>query len=395
MTILKDRVCIKAFLNGNLGDDLFVYTLCTRYPANKFVICGPRKYKKSFKKINNLKYISTNPKLIMIFIKPVNLIIGKIKRAFGLDDYDIEMLSLDRLVFNWLSRTSKYNVLISGSYFIEKKDADRTKKHLFKTDKKYYSLQPYVMGCNFGPYYSSNYLDHYKEMFSYAKQVSLRDQSSFALFCAAENVRYGTDILFGLQMEQNQCKEKYVFISVLKPYKDQDVDDASNKEKHYIEFISALIQQLLTQYDKVVCAGFCNDQGDGDIVNAICDCVQSQKVVALKYPEHSMEDMVQSLSGASCVFASRYHAMILAIKYNIPVYAFAYSNKMVNVINDCPIDIPYQKIDSLDKVDVGEIFIKLQQIDYTKMNYSEWLKSYQEHFVGLDAALKGGKKRKW
>ena len=120
MSVLKDRVCIKAFLNGNLGDDLFIYTLCTRYSTSKFIICGPGKYKSSFEKIGNLKYITTNPKIIMIFLKPINIIIGKIKKVLGLDDYDIEALSVNKLVFNYLSKRSKYNVLISGSYFIEK-----------------------------------------------------------------------------------------------------------------------------------------------------------------------------------------------------------------------------------------------------------------------------------
>ena len=391
MSIQKNRVCIKAFLNGNLGDDLFIYTLCTRYPSSKFIICGPGKYKKSFVKIGNLQYISTNPKIIMIFIKPINIIIGKLKKIFGLDDYNIETLSINRLFFNYLSRRSKYNVLISGSYFIEKKDALRTNKKKFKEDSKYYSLKPYIMGCNFGPFYTRDYLEHYQKMFSYATQVSLRDKASCSLFHSVTNIRYGADILFGLQMERKTREEKYAFISVLRPYKDKNVINIKEKEKVYIEFIIALIKQLITKYEKVICAGFCNDQGDGYIVDVICKNVQNEKVVAMKYPEYSMDKMVQSLAGASCVFASRYHAMILAIKYSIPVYAFAYSSKMVNVINDCPVKIPYKRIDSLNKSNVNEILSSIQQVDYNQDYLKKWINSYEEHFIELDGALKEGR----
>ena len=45
---------IIAYVNGNLGDDLFVKILCERYPNQKFLLCGPKKYKDYFEYLDNL-----------------------------------------------------------------------------------------------------------------------------------------------------------------------------------------------------------------------------------------------------------------------------------------------------------------------------------------------------
>lgn len=80
--------CIRAFVKGNLGDDLFIYTLCKRYPNQKFVICGEEKYKCLFNSISNLKYIaedsflesgylgllSCQPGLLIRYVKNLSLI---------------------------------------------------------------------------------------------------------------------------------------------------------------------------------------------------------------------------------------------------------------------------------------------------------------------------------
>ena len=52
------KVLIRAFLNHNLGDDLFVYILCNRYKRTKFDIIGETKYKNIEACAENLHFIS-------------------------------------------------------------------------------------------------------------------------------------------------------------------------------------------------------------------------------------------------------------------------------------------------------------------------------------------------
>lgn len=52
----KYDICINAFVKGNLGDDLFIKTICLRYPNTRFVICGEKEYQNCFYDINNLDY---------------------------------------------------------------------------------------------------------------------------------------------------------------------------------------------------------------------------------------------------------------------------------------------------------------------------------------------------
>ena len=47
---------IKAYINGNLGDDLMLITLCERYPSEKFIVTGSKNYAKTFETCKNLQY---------------------------------------------------------------------------------------------------------------------------------------------------------------------------------------------------------------------------------------------------------------------------------------------------------------------------------------------------
>ena len=58
----KVKSLIRAYLNENLGDDLFVYILCNRYPNIKFSIVGENQFSGITNEISNLKFISEDSK---------------------------------------------------------------------------------------------------------------------------------------------------------------------------------------------------------------------------------------------------------------------------------------------------------------------------------------------
>lgn len=64
-----NRVFIHAYLQGNLGDDLFVRLLCQRYPNTKFCILAHPDYKEKFKDIENCKIYSENSRIVMLINK--------------------------------------------------------------------------------------------------------------------------------------------------------------------------------------------------------------------------------------------------------------------------------------------------------------------------------------
>ena len=66
--------CIRAFVMGNLGDDLFIITLCNRYPHEKFVMCGEKTYRHIFSSVENLTYVTTDTFFHKWFMRVRNIV---------------------------------------------------------------------------------------------------------------------------------------------------------------------------------------------------------------------------------------------------------------------------------------------------------------------------------
>ena len=47
------KVFLYAYDKQNLGDDLFIYTICNRYPKTKFYLWSDEQNKEIFKKVKN------------------------------------------------------------------------------------------------------------------------------------------------------------------------------------------------------------------------------------------------------------------------------------------------------------------------------------------------------
>ena len=129
------KAMIYAYTAVNFGDDLFIYTLCSRYRHTQFYLYAPAVYKNIFKDINNLHIISNDTFLLKI---------------------------LHRLPFLRFMYRSSYAkkcdlaIYIGGSLFMEipgwKKTIKQVKK-MFADNRDIF-----ILCANFGPYYSSIFI---------------------------------------------------------------------------------------------------------------------------------------------------------------------------------------------------------------------------------------------
>lgn len=342
----KADICIRAFVNGNLGDDLFVDILCRRYPEYDFFLTGEKKFGERFCEIPNLNYISTDVFWRKWLIRMINLpvwSINKVIGGLGKKGY----INMYRY-FDHLSKKCQYNILISGSLFIEPgKSGDFVPGSYLKKDKRYYEREPYVMGCNFGPYHSEGYRQFYAECFAMVKQVSLRDQYSYQLF-DGENIKYAPDIIFSYDRKRAQKPEEtdYVLVSLLNLSKDGAVLD--ELIQGYEEAIFQLLQTLLKRDEKIVLLGFCKAQGDDKINTLMKERLgNSPNIKIVNYPEISIEEATGYFANAKSVVATRYHAMILGWLFEKPVLPLVYNEKMLHVIEDLYPDQRFAMIDQL------------------------------------------------
>lgn len=375
--------CIRAFVMGNLGDDLFIHTLCNRYLNRKFVLCGEKKYKSLFQSVHNLKYISTDSfwvKWIFRLNKLPAWIGNKLSEKLGSDKY----YALPGC-FEWLSRHSKENILISGSIFMQLYETKKYNSPFFKGEIAYYSRHPYVIGCNFGPYINEEYREFYEKQFYNARQVTFRDQYSDSLF-PEDCTNWSPDILFTYDTERKKRPsiEHYIAISVINLNKDGNHDE--KKAANYEEAIAALIRYILQQDKKVVLLGLCRDQGDQLVIDRIISKLpQTESVYSFCYPETSAEEIVGYLAYADCVVASRFHAMVLAWVYDKVAIPVIYSEKMTNTIQCVNPDIPMITTEEIKEgtKNLVEIYQESLQLGL-KPDIEAIRKQAQKHFEKLN-----------
>ena len=322
--------CIRAFVMGNLGDDLFVYTLCKRYPHRRFMLCGEKKYKGLFSELANLTYVSTDAwstkwifrsmKLPAWFYNFMNQKIGRKNRKAL------------RGCFEWFSQNSENNILISGSIFMQLCEDKIIQHPYYLGEEEYYNRHPYIIGCNFGPYINEEYREFYEKCFYKASQVTFRDQYSDGLF-PDDCTNWAPDILFTFDKSyvKKPQVENYVAISVMNLNKDGETDEqkAQQYERAVIEFIS----YLQKCGKNVVLLGFCKDQGDSEAIDRIVEKLPDKKEVNVCcYPEATADEIVGYLAYADSVVASRFHAMVLGWVFGKITVPVVYSEKMTNTI---------------------------------------------------------------
>lgn len=382
--ILYDT-CIRAFIKGNLGDDLFIHTLCDRYPDVKFVTCGEMKYKQLFSQISNLKYISTDTFGLKWMVRLINLpawILNKICRK--------EICSMYRY-FDFVSAHSKHNVYIAGSVFMELGNKKFSKIPYLRKEERYYKRSPIVIGCNFGPYHNEEYKNFYLKCFQHATQICVRDRYSYHLL-KSEGVDYAPDILFTYNQNCNEKKNDYVLISVMNLLKDGSED--GDVQEAYKKAIVSFIKNLMEQGEKVVLAGFCNEQQDDKVMESILmEFPKNQEIESYTYPDVTEKCLINLIANAKAVAATRYHAMILGWLYNKNVIPIVYSDKMSNVIEDIIPDLPYITVDELGsgQKDLLEIYGSIMR-DNIRPDVANLREQAQGNFKILDEIYKHGGK---
>lgn len=381
-----NRVCIRAYLNGNLGDDLFVRTLCHRYPDTHFVICGKKAFKKGFDDIHNLKYVSTDSSIRRFIFRCIgfpawlmNKILIKLNKG---DKYHIYGC------FDFYYRHSKTNVFISGSLFMEPYETEFIEGGYTRGERKYYASKPYVIGCNFGPYYTEGYRKFFAECFKMAEYVCLRDKYSSGLF-DERYVKYAPDILFTYDKARAKKpkEDNYICISVINLIKDGNNDVVL--QDAYVNAIIKLIMRFQEENQKIVLLGFCNEQGDNKVINKILHKMENTDGISYyNYPDTQADEMIGVIAYSNAVVATRYHAMIFGWLFEKKVLPLVYNIKMSNVIKDILPESECINVEEFKDKDYNLFNIYKKILDKgTIPDVNRIIKMANKHFELLDNKL--------
>lgn len=357
-----------AYLNSNLGDDLFIKIISERYPNIIFRLVVSNIYKETFKENKNIRIYD-----LSLFNKLDSLLLRLINK---------------KPISNMIAKNCIASVYIGGSLFIQKGNFDW--HIIFRINKsRLIHLQPfYLLGANFGPYQDEEFYIKYKELFKEYKDICFRESYSYNLFKDLDNVRISPDIVFNYKPHKKVKPKKQIAVSVI------DLKNRTNLNSFHLTYIIRLAQiceSFISKGYEIQLISFCSNK-EGDI-NAIEDIISGveekykDKVHQCLYQGKNIESIILILQESEYILATRFHAMILGWALERPVFPIIYSNKMLNVIKDTGFKGQYTRIEEMNNLSMDDVMYNLKN-NVLLDNINELRIQAEEHFKILDKLLK-------
>ncbi|ODA40289.1 polysaccharide pyruvyl transferase family protein [Desulfosporosinus sp. BG] len=360
------QVMLYAYLNSNLGDDLFIKIIVERYPDICFKLIAPTTmYKKTYKHNGNLKIYNLG-----VFIKKLDSMLLRITNK--------------NIITNFLAKTCIASVYIGGSLFIQ---SNFNWRKIYKLNKiKMIQNQPfYLLGANFGPYQDVEFYNSYKELFRKYEDICFRESYSYNLFKDLKNTRFAPDIVFTYNPSKNIAPKKQIAISVI------NLKNRLSFSKYHLTYIKQLInicEDYISKGYEIQLVSFCSNQGDIEAVKEIQSGIKKEyqcNVHQYLY-EGDIESCVSVLKESVYILATRFHAMILGWIVGRPVFPIIYSDKMLNVIEDTGFKGKFIRIQEIDSLSMDDVYYNLQ--NQIVLDIEEQKLRAEEQFLHLDKQLK-------
>lgn len=320
------KILVNAYLNSNLGDDLFLEELFSRYPYTQFYLRSNRVYEKKFKKHKNV-YILKNKvgnKIYNTFLKLSKKIL-KSNEKVKMKDIKINYGNYDGYIN------------IGGSIFIDK-DGEHFKRNTSIYNEFLKRSKPvFILSCNFETNFKKELYDSYKNYFNQIKDktkfdICFRDSYSYNLFKECQVVRMAPDIIFGFK-KFDTSKKKKLGISPIDLTNRNLFEDT--KEEYYKK-IAFEANSFLNENinNEVVFFSFCKKEGDLKAIKNIQSRLENQNRTKVLNYKNNINKFINEFSECEKIIATRFHAMILSLIMDKKTYPFIYSEKMKNVIKD-------------------------------------------------------------
>lgn len=303
------NVVVWGYWAGNLGDDLFLLTLCARYPKINFHIVCELRFAKAFLNVSNI-----------------------------IVHEDIKSLTLDYIL----------QIFLGGSLFIQPNEKNQIQYKFYDTTKFNILNCPYiVIGANFGPYNEIEFYSLYYNWFKKAQDICFRDKWSKEQFCQFNNVRWAPDIILNRHTFFNNIylpeSSKFISFSLIKNNKRLGLPVYS--EKAYVNLILTIINKYIELGFEIKLLSFCPNQGDTIIAHEIYSNLSSVSKIKTSILEYNGDVLSFIKDGFDCSYliGTRFHSIILSWALKKRVLPIVYNIKTKNAIVDY--EYPYDYLD--------------------------------------------------
>lgn len=353
------RVLLSAYLDSNIGDDLFVDQLADRYRDHQLhLIC------------------ENPPSLNVELLRHPNI------RTVGLRQALLELYSFDVLV------------IVGGSIFQDipayyKYDLRRNS---LVTLARLLGKAVFIIGCNIGPIHSKVGERFTRYCFALANAVSVRDSASFALlefWRSRTPYTMGSDLVFSYPFKvsrKTSLQPQRLGISVV------NVNRPEAETALYVDKLAELARAHLNKSvdQEVTFFGFNgggNGQNDSVPIAAIVQQLEaySGQIKVRQYgPNFAISEFVQSFASCDYVVCSRFHSVVLALSFGMPFFPIVYSDKTLNLLHDIGYTGEVGHYFSMQEVHAGGVLAGLTRPERSLTLSRHYIESSHGHFVALD-----------
>lgn len=352
-------IYVRGYFYTNLGDDLFMLILANRYPKHRFHIIAPKEQ--------------------MFFLqKQKNIIVHEYKMCLRVFDKITDKIGKN--YYKFIEKKCELNIIISGSIFQESYSIEKSIKQLQSLPFK---NKTFVLGTNFGPYYTDTYYQYVKGYLQKAEDVCFRDKWSFNKFSDLNNVRMAPDIIFGLENIYNKVyeEEQSVFFSIIDFENRNSISQYANS---YRNFVISCIKYYISKKYRIVMASFCKFEMDNvEIEKILCKLSYNEKksVTIIEYCGENWQDIISEIQKSKIVIATRFHSMILGMLYGKKVLPIVYNDKIMHFLESIGDEEKGVQLQELENYCLNEQdFVMLD-------NLEKIIQQSENHFKVLDKWL--------
>lgn len=353
------RILLSAYLDNNLGDDLFIDLFAERYRGHQIRLIGDG---------------------------PVNLNVH-LKRhtnvhTVGLKQALREMWSVDALV------------IMGGSIF---QDIPAYYKYDFRrnvlvTLARLLGKAVFIVGCNIGPIHSKKGERLTRYCFALANAVSVRDYASFTLLRGWKGRTrrvVGSDLIFSYPLppaRPRSAQPRRLGISVV------NVNRPEAETTAYVRKLAQLAEKHLKKdaSNEVVLFAF-NGGGNGQndslpIANILGRLPRyaSQISVQQYSPTLPIREFLSSFASCDYVVCSRFHSVVLALSFGIPFFPIAYSDKTLNLLHDIGYEGMIGHYSAMDALHLEPVLADIARPEERRPLSDHYIETSRRHFVALD-----------
>lgn len=323
-------VFLYGYWQHNLGDDLFLQLFLRRYPNTHVYLLTKTKYGKYY----------THERITPVFN---DTLLFHIKNAL------CKTFTKKGFIFQKLVPKVDCAVILGGSLFMEDGDWQGYMASAYSNMRKC-AKKCYVLGCNFGPYKTEEFLVYFSDLLWKMDGVCLRDQYSVKLIKDTletrrkisekevyRKIRYAPDIAFQLLNEETELPRSpycdcYV-ISVIQPENRIDLQGYGQAYKRAALHLALHLADMEKE-KPIVFFAVSHALGDAEMARELCGEMKKAGKAAAVYEYEELTESLALMKQAKAIVATHFHTMLLAFLYEVPVYPIIYNQKMKTVIKD-------------------------------------------------------------